>query len=639
MGMKKFEETKTMMINTNKKSGFARHMKWALPVSAGFVAGVVPLGFGIYSIAHPKPSLIIIDRLREFDNEIAEEFQQKDGTFLPNYEFIKYITVGEIVGTPLNNRQDPNNPLYIEFKAKYPQYEDVVAPGTFKFHVTRQDGTTYDISEDSSTNGAIWDHGYNYKLFDLFNNDIPSFLDQIAWSHPIPSFNIDLSNAPAIPDWNTYRVNIKDESLVQPLVSNPGFVDRSAIDALLRQEPTPPSRGLAMRQLGLTPLVAPTPPLGDVNFMTFQQFALEIANMHQLATSSIQFPTPVENIVLTFKHDPNDDDKIILEYFNTILWQAASDATISSLPPLPTTSVSIEDAYLGFLAINPDKEIKDYYNLMVTYTEDKQTQDAAIDQKYEELSTQFETDYNNWESQINPLIAQYNIDVAQNLIDTEAYIADQQRIANELQTIRLQNARIEQQFKDDMDEYINVLQPQWIEGLNAESRRVVNAMKIQVEMVRGEGGYVSNFEQDRFFYENLIYDKSTGLFPETIFAQQPRDIDTIYTNEIRNYMDINNDQATYQLIARYISDDILPDSEINPMLTIGQIPYFMGMFSGTTVSFEYEVATTPNGIRLIPEESTGSNRLNTTWLSGDDLIATYDIDKVNNLRNEERGGE
>lgn len=254
--MKNNDLTKTMTVSVKKGRTHMKHVKWLLPTSLAVTAAGVPLGFGIYALANPKSSssLKMIKGLKEFEQSIANEFKNVviggNNYYLPNMDYIKYITQGESAGTATDEL----------FRLKYPQYEDVVEKGTFKFLINPGDETnSYWINENESNNPAIFNHGYNYKFSDLINKDIIAYLEKVNADMPLPFWdrneetrpvrdNSDASYQQRINDANA-ALTTKLGTITQlPAGPVPTAPSDSAVRDLETHEPVEPTNSALIRE-------------------------------------------------------------------------------------------------------------------------------------------------------------------------------------------------------------------------------------------------------------------------------------------------------------------------------------------------------------------------------------------------------
>lgn len=606
-------DTKTTMINTARSSNGAKHIRWILPVAVGTTVGIVPLGFGIYTLVNPRPvsDLKIVKNLMELNHEIAEEFLPKGSGYLPNFDFIRYITVGE---KPLSND------LELQFRNRYPEFENTIEKGSFKFIVTREDGTRYEINENESSSLAIFNHGYDYKIYDLFNVDIPNYLKEVVARHPIPAGEVVMDDIPPAPDWSEYEPRMQRYN-PNPLVAPPGPVSDAGLRLLESQRPTIDD---ARTNLASAKPTAPTEPV-SFPVLTFEQFSDSIHRGFPLATN-------VNGYTLGYEVSQSDDEFVKLFYIDSHQNRISTAVAASNnLPPLINTPQKFREAYIQFLNIN-NQGGSNYATEMMTYNLEMNVWDTAVQNEYTKLLDAWTQNYNVEKNSYDQDVLEYNREM-------QLFTQDQERMAAESHAVDAANQAIIDEFIEAMTHYNEVELPGWESELDAASQRVINAMNDQIfELRNGSDDFPSPFNEDKHFFDKMIYDDIFGVFPVSM-VNNVTDVYTKYKEVVGMTVGNADPVKVAELVEKYFDGIISKDDFIsNPNLAISDIPYLMGIHEASSVAFEYKIAANTQGYAFIPVQSTGDERVNTFWLRGENE-ARYTDAEIYNLRHDERGEE
>lgn len=605
--------TETMLINTTKSSKSAKHIRWALPVVVGATVGIVPLGFGIYTLVNPRPvsDLKIVRNLMELNHEIAEEFLPKGSGYLPNFDFIRYITVGEM---PLSS--DLEN----QFRSRYPEFENTIEKDSFKFIVTREDGTRYEINENESSSLAIFNHGYDYKIYDLFNVDIPNYLKEVVARHPIPAGEVVMDDIPPAPDWSEYEPRMQRYN-PNPQVTPPAPVSDAGLRLLESQRPT--IEDARANLAGTKPVPVPEP----TNFpaLTFEQFTDSIHRGFPLATN-------VNGYTLGYEVSQSNDELVKLFYIDRNLERIpAAVAAANDLPPVDSTPQRFREAYIQFLNINELGNTQ-YASEMFAYNLSMNAWDTTVQNEYTKLLDEWTQKFNSEKNTYDQNILEYNREM-------QLFTRDQERMAAESHAIDAANQNVIDEFIDAMTHYKEVELPEWESELDAASQRVISAMHSQIDELRnGSENFVSPFSEDKSFFNKMIYDEIFGIFPASM-VNDVTDVYSKYKEAVGMTVGNADPVKVAEIIEKYFDGYISKDDFLaNPNLTISDIPYFMGIHEASSVAFEYKIASNTQGFAFIPVQSMGDERINTFWLRGENEVRYTDAE-IYNLRHNERGEE
>lgn len=274
-----------------RKHSNLKHMKWAIPVGVGLLAGAVPLGFGIYSLANPKEivDLKLVNNLKEFENSIIDHFIRTEDGYIPNLDYINFISAGHSSKMDLTFRTEENG--------KYAKYENVIKQDTFKIHVNHlsSNASDYWISENSSNNRSLFNDGYSESLYDIFAIDIPAYLRNVSKRHTLPTNHTDL-------------VTLKGQLPTEPVYPPLAEIDTTKIPPISVQLPIPPVFDVN-NLIGQEPVLAISPLIKPAGLTTREDFI-----------PSEQFPTYESYLVkLTV------EDQTVLNIYNTAKAKQESD--------------------------------------------------------------------------------------------------------------------------------------------------------------------------------------------------------------------------------------------------------------------------------------------------------------------------
>lgn len=504
--MKRVDETKTMMVQTGKKASNVKHFKWILPASMAVVAGGVPLGFGIYALANPTASSDskLILQLKEFDQSIADEFVMKningENYWMPNAEYIKYITLGD-------DPADPNTLKY--FQEKYPMFHNVIEPGTFELIVDPGGNSeTYRINDNTSTSKGLLGLGWNHKVSDFFEVDLPNYLQSVSIAHPLPPKDPDISGKPIPVDTSLYNTNAQPDYTGQPqelniVLYNP-IREQQLISQLESSEPQFPSEA----EKNAAALNEPRREQFTENFDAADS-AFKISHPEPTRANSTQkwidtgHPRPTRNtaearviasgdIRPTFTTPLPTYDGVRV-YSEEQFFNSFNNPFVTNHIPLNTHITKIQstsnpldseivvdhngrlaenthDSYIWFLEHFSDKpdgvivhEVQSYGLALESYERDLVAWNARV-------NTQLQTDIGIWNTEIE---TQYQSDLsAYNTAKSNwelnekatAIAADQHEYDLAHDSWQEAKRLAEEKFTDAVDEY-NTLHPQWVRDL------------------------------------------------------------------------------------------------------------------------------------------------------------------------------
>lgn len=560
--MSKKDNTSTTMLPVGKKQSQVKHLKWAIPVAIGTVAGAVPLGFAIYALANPTPysDLKMVENLKAFNKSIADEFIFKDGQLVPNADYLKFITAQESVPTDVRAK----------FNSKYPDYENAIVSQSLNFKV-KNVRNEYSIFENESTNPAIFNGGYDLSIYELFGNLIPNYLQTVSErpENKMPDYSTITSGVagsltpPTMPDYNEIVVEKWQAYQIKNNVKTPTL------------RPIEPTEEMAKAIVGNAPQ-SPAVPSGH-SFINYEDFILQMQNLPNGEMIS-DFSVPA-NLINPVWSDYNIHFRRDGEIPGNVFIEARNKITNSGVPPagliLPRESMPYDEAYMFYFKNNPDTVIQAYYTAMENFLDQLDAYNQEVQHQLEIMKTE------------------YTRDLAQFAIYEDDY--------------RTQMAQYNEDFQA------------WLEKQNTPLQGFYTKQQNQINEVKnGFGLDNSPFSFDQYLYGNLIYSDYGILSNLGTMSVYEKYCELIGKDSQNEFVEskINSMLEQYFGVVNVTNESKIIDFEY---FFGGQIGSVIS-FEYEVILNDINNQLNPNGVKLIPMEiSLREDRLNTKYLNVDDL--------------------